>query len=264
MQDAQELGLQFERKLADFVEKDGAAVCGLEESLLRLQCAGKRSLFVAEEFAFDERRDERSAIDGNKRTIRKCSAEVHGAGDKFFSGSALAVDQDRRTRVFQPRDHAQDFLNTCRRSDDAVNSGFRIGALPQEFVFFDQADLFRHAAQEQAQFFERRKWLRDVVVSAQFHGLDGSLDRAVAGHQRDFSARKKLLYFFQKFEARHVWHDHVAEHHVHRLLFEQCQCGIAAFGLETDESQRFADGRANLRMLCSSSTISSGCAGLLC
>ena len=41
-------------------------------------------------------------------------------------------------------------------------------------------------------------------------------------------------------------HDHVAEDHVNRLLFEQGQGGIAALGFEADEAQSFAHGHAEL------------------
>ena len=41
-------------------------------------------------------------------------------------------------------------------------------------------------------------------------------------------------------------HDHVAKDHVNRLLFEQGQRGFAAIGFETDESQSFAHGDAEL------------------
>ena len=150
LQYAQQFGLQFQRQFADFVEKDRAAIGGLEQSLLRFQGSGECSLFIAEEFAFDQRGHERSAIDGDKGTVGESSAEMHGAGYQFFAGPAFAVDEDRRARVFQPRNHAQHFLNLGGRADDAVDRGFRIRTLTKKFVFLDQADLFRHAAQETA------------------------------------------------------------------------------------------------------------------
>ncbi len=130
--------------------------------------------------------------------------------------------------------------------DDAVDCGFGIHPLAQEFVFLDQANFFRHAAQKQTQFFEWRKRLGDVVVSAQPHGLHGSFDGAVSGHEGDFGARQKFLYSFEEFESRHVRHHHVTQDHVHRLLFEQGQRGFAAIRFETDEAQGFAHGHAEL------------------
>ena len=201
LQDAQQLGLQFQRQFADFVEEDCAAIGGLKQSLLRFQRSGEGSLFVAEQLAFDQRGHQRSAVDRDERTVGKGSAEVHGAGDQFLAGSAFAVDEHWSPRIFQARDHAQHVLNLGGRSDDAVHRGFRVHALAQKLVFFDQADFFRHAPQEQTQFLQRRERLGDVVVGAELHGLDSGFDRAVAGHQRDFGARQKLLYLLQKLQA---------------------------------------------------------------
>ena len=66
----------------------------------------------------------------------------------------------------------------------------------------------------------------------------------MSGHQRDFGARQKFLHLLQKFQARHVRHHHVAENHVHRLLFEQGQRRFAAFRFQADETQGLAHGDA--------------------
>ena len=213
---------------------------------MRFQSAGEGSFFVAEEFAFNQRGHERSAIDGDEGTVREGAAEMNGAGDKLFAGTAFAGDKYSGARVFKTRGHAQHFLNLGGGTDDAMHGGLGIHALAQEFVFLDQADFLRHAAQKQPKFFEWRKRLGDVVVGAELHGLHCGLNRAVSGHERDFGAGQKFLDLLQKFEAGHVRHDHVAEDHVHRLLFEQGQRRLAALGFKADESQSFAHGDAEL------------------
>ena len=125
-----------------------------------------------------------------------------------------------------------------------MHRGFRIHALAQKFVFFHQANFVRHPSQKQAQFLQRREWLRDVVVGAQLHGLHGGFNGSMAGHERNLGARQKLFYLFQKLQPRHVRHHHVAEDHVHRLLFEKCQRRFPAFGFQADEAERLADGHA--------------------
>src|SRR5208283_2945909 len=149
LQHAQQLGLQLKRQFADFVEKNRTRVGGLKESLLGFQSAGKSSLFIAEEFALDQRGHKRSAIDGDERTIGEGSAEMYGAGDQFFSCAAFAGDKDGSPRVFKARRDPQHFLNLGRGSDNAVYSRLRIHALAQEFVFLDQADFLRHPPQKQ-------------------------------------------------------------------------------------------------------------------
>ena len=240
------MACELDRQLAHFVEENHAAVSRLEESLLGFQRAGEGSFFIAEEFALDQRGHQRAAIDGNKRASGKGTAKMNGARDELFSSTAFAGDEHGRACIFEARDHAQHFLNLRGRAHDAVGGGFRVHALAQEFVFLDQADFLRQSPQKEPQFFQRRKRFGDVVVRTQLHGLDGGFDGAVAGHERDFGARQKFLHLLQKFQARHVRHDHIGKNHVHRLLFEQGQGRLATIGFQTDEPQRFTHGDAEL------------------
>lgn len=67
---AQQLDLYVERKIADFVEKEGAAV-GIDElAAVLFARARKRSLLMAEENALDEIVGDRAAIDGDERLRR--------------------------------------------------------------------------------------------------------------------------------------------------------------------------------------------------
>src|ERR1700694_3119928 len=81
LEKAQELGLHLERKLAHLVKKNGSRVGRLQPSPLRTKGAGEGAFFVAEQFAFDEGGDERSAVDGNKGEVRHGASKVKGAGD---------------------------------------------------------------------------------------------------------------------------------------------------------------------------------------
>ncbi len=173
-----------------------------KQSRLRSQSAGEGAFFVAEQFAFDQRGDQRSAVHGHERTVGQSAAEMNGAGDQFLAGSAFAGNQDRSARVLEARDQAQHVLNFGGRTDDAVQGGFGFDAFAEKLILFDQADFFGHAAQEKAQFLERRKRLADVIVGAELHGLHGGFNRAVAGHDRDLDAGKKLLHLLQETRGR--------------------------------------------------------------
>ena len=169
---------------------------------------------------------------------------MQGAGHQLFAGSALAGNQDRGARVFEAGDEAQDVLNAGGIADDAVDGSLGFGAFAEIEIFFDEADLVGHAAQEEAQFVERSKGLGNVIVGAEFHGLDGGFDRSVAGHDGDFDAGVSALDLLQKFESGHARHDHVGEHHVDGLFLEQGEGGVAALGFEAEEAERLADGHA--------------------
>ena len=171
---------------------------------------------------------------------------MDGARHQFLAGTAFSRDQDRRVRVLQARDHAQHILDFGGRAHNSVQLGLGIHALAQEFVFFHQANFFRHAAQEEAQFFQRGKGFADVVVGAQLHGLHRGFHRSVAGHDRDLGAGQHLLHLFQEGEARHIGHHHVGKDDVRGLFFEQGQGRLSAVGLHADKPEGLAHGHAEL------------------
>ncbi len=189
LQDAQELGLHFQRKLADFIEKNCAAVGCLEEAGFGFQRAGEGAFLVAEEFAFHQRGNERAAIHGDEGHFRERAAKVNGARDEFLAGAAFAGDQHGGAGFFQARDHAQDVLNFGGGADDAVEIGDGVDALAQELIFGDEANFFGHALEELAQAFDAKR-LFDVIVGALAHGVHGGFDGTVAGHDGDFGARQ--------------------------------------------------------------------------
>ena len=71
LQDPQQLGLQFQRQIADLVEEQRPAVRQLEPALPRRDGAGERAALVAEQLAFDQRRRQRRAVDADQRRCRR-------------------------------------------------------------------------------------------------------------------------------------------------------------------------------------------------
>ena len=78
LQNAQQLGLQRQRHLADFVQKNRAAVRLFEQSDARVDGSGEGSLGVAEELGFEQMIGKRGAIDGDhsgrRPAARQCAA----------------------------------------------------------------------------------------------------------------------------------------------------------------------------------------------
>ena len=89
----QQLGLQFERHLADFVEEQRAAIGDLEPSTLPGQRARVRTLLAAEELAFDQRTGQRGAIDADQQPILALAALMHGFREEFLARARLATEQ---------------------------------------------------------------------------------------------------------------------------------------------------------------------------
>ncbi len=88
--------LRLRRKEGHFIQNQRAAV-GLDK-LADLGCEGARegALFVAEQFAVDDVRCDRLAVERDQRPLRAKAGAVDCAGDGFLARSGLADDQDRQ------------------------------------------------------------------------------------------------------------------------------------------------------------------------
>ena len=71
LQNAQKFRLEFQGKIADFIEKQGAAIRGLKASLAVGNGAGKSASLVPKEFAFQQRSRNRGAVNGNEGCCRR-------------------------------------------------------------------------------------------------------------------------------------------------------------------------------------------------
>ena len=93
LQDAEQFRLQFERHLADFVEKGDASLGRAKHAERTAQRTGERSPFVAEQLAFGKRRGQGRAVDRHERFRRSRAAEVQHASPDFLAGAGFAGDQ---------------------------------------------------------------------------------------------------------------------------------------------------------------------------
>ena len=94
----QQLGLAFERQLADFVEKQRAQVGLLEEADVVAVGAGERAGLVAEELALHEVGRDRGAVDRDHRPIGPRAGAVDRPGDQLLAGAAFAAHQHAARR----------------------------------------------------------------------------------------------------------------------------------------------------------------------
>jgi hypothetical protein len=85
-----------ERQFADFVEEQRAAGCRLDQTLLAVGGAGEGALFVAEQFAFEQRFGHPGAINCNERPLLAGAGLMDGAGDQLLAGAGFAEQQHRR------------------------------------------------------------------------------------------------------------------------------------------------------------------------
>src|SRR5438270_12862018 len=90
LEDAQKFGLEFERKIADLIEKHCATVRQLELAFLELMRAGKRSFFMPEELALQELLGETGAVDGDEGLQPSFAPIVDRPGEELLTGATFA------------------------------------------------------------------------------------------------------------------------------------------------------------------------------
>src|SRR5258708_15433345 len=93
VQDPQQLGLQGQRQIPDFVQEESASIGHFEPANFLRDGSGEGSLLVPEQFALQK-------IEGNGRAIQRhegasaAPAEiVNGAGYQLLAGSGFSQDQ---------------------------------------------------------------------------------------------------------------------------------------------------------------------------
>ena len=96
LQRAQQLRLQRQRHVADFVEEQRAAVGFAEFAGGAVAArAGVGAGAVAEQFGFDQAGRDRRAVDGDEGAVAARPAVMKGLGEDFLAGAGFALDQQR-------------------------------------------------------------------------------------------------------------------------------------------------------------------------
>jgi hypothetical protein len=76
LQHAEQLGLQLQGHLADFVKKHDSTLGCTKHAQAATQRTGKRTLLMAEQLTFRKRRGQRRAVHGDERLIASRSQAV--------------------------------------------------------------------------------------------------------------------------------------------------------------------------------------------
>ena len=95
LQDAQQLRLQRQRHLGDFIEQQRAALRLLELAGMRGVRAGEGAALVAEQHGFEHVLGNRGAVDGDEGLRGARRAAMDEAREHFLAGAGLADDQHR-------------------------------------------------------------------------------------------------------------------------------------------------------------------------
>ena len=119
LQEAQELRLQRDRKIADFVEEQRTAVGGLDLAQRLLGGPGERPLLVAEELALEQGVRNRRAVDRDEALFPARREIVQRPGEELLARPRFTEDQDRCGRRRDLLDRAADAQHRRITGDDA-------------------------------------------------------------------------------------------------------------------------------------------------
>ena len=132
LDDLEQLRLQRQRKVAELVEKQRAAVRGLEQPGLRLPCIGERPSLESEHLRFEKRLGDGGAVHVDERTAATRAGLVHRPREQPLPGARLALNQHRR--------HAVPLRRSIRQPCDLAAHG------PEGGTLSDDAGDLRHTA----------------------------------------------------------------------------------------------------------------------
>ena len=121
LQEAQQLDLHRQRHIADFVEKQRAAIGAFDPADILLHRAGEGPLLVAEELAFEQCLGDGGAVDRDERRRGAPAQLVDRLRQQLLAGAALAEQQYRnvgRRDLFDVAQHLQHFRAA---RDDSVD-----------------------------------------------------------------------------------------------------------------------------------------------
>ena len=212
LEQPQNLGLEAERHIADFVQKDGAAVGLLDFADPPVGGAGEGAFLIAEKFTLQKGIGNGDAVDYQKRFVVPQTVLVDCAGGQFLAGAGFTPDQHCGLRRGHPADAFVDVLHFRAAADDGLPPAF----------FRHTVEIHRGAHEfaggkglgDQQQHVRNVKRLQDIIVGPYLGGFNGRFRGAVGGHDdyRQFGVHgANPPIGFQAVDARqaHVQYDQV-------------------------------------------------------
>jgi hypothetical protein len=108
LQDPEQLRLQRQGNVSNFVEKQSPSVRHVETANFLGERSGESALFVSKKFAFEQVKRDGSTIQLHERAPAPWADIVNGAGDQLLTCTRLSEDQHRgigRCDSFHLREH---------------------------------------------------------------------------------------------------------------------------------------------------------------
>ncbi len=176
-QQAQELGLQRHRQIADLIEKQCAFAGALGITQMTFAGSRERARFMPEQFAFEKIGGDCRAIDGHERCA-PARYFVEEPGADFLAGPRLSGQQNGTVHV---SDQTEQLFKLPHRYRYAERTGAR--------RWGNRSQRILNPAQEVIHF----KRLGQVIRRAFPHQRDGLIDFAIGGHEQERRSPSVLL-----------------------------------------------------------------------
>jgi hypothetical protein len=140
LEDTQEFALEREGNLADFIEKERAAVGGRKASDPILDRSRKCPTDMAEKLALEEFLGHGRTVHTNQRLLRAQATTMNFVCDKLLAGPRLAGNEHGRVRRSDLIDLRTDQTDPVARTEDVAES-FRFIELTSQVLVLDRQPL---------------------------------------------------------------------------------------------------------------------------
>ena len=207
LQHAQQLGLDAQRQVGDFVEQEHASIGGFEEPGAIFHGPREGPPHMAEQLALEQRLDDGRTVHDDKGPRAAAPCPVDGPGCQLLPGAGLSRDERSPDERRQPRDGADEVTHRGASSHHPQRVGgvSRINGLVS--ALSDRGvDLAKQLINPPG--VER---LAQIVHRANLDRFDGGLDARESGHQHHLAAGIRLVdrtKHLQPIQVRHPEIDH--------------------------------------------------------
>jgi len=264
LEQAQDLGLDAQRHVADLVQEHGAAHALFDLADAPGAGAGEGALFIAEEFGLQQGVGDGHAVDDHEGLVRAGAVLPQGARHQLLTGAGLAADEHQGLGGRGAADGLEDVLHGAALAHQGVALGIVFEPLQKPLLKVDGHALARQSPGLQGLVDEPQDvWdvegLEDVVVGAELGGLDGRLGAAVGGHDDDRQVGHALAHALHGGDAGDAGHAHVHDHEVRGLAGDLVHAGLAGGGgahLEPVGLQDLAEALAQLGVVVNNQDLS--------
>src|SRR4029077_11327544 len=143
----------------------------------------ERALLVPEDLAFEERLGNRGAVDRNERKSGARAELMNRLRDELLAGPRLARDEHRRARRRRLLDDLVDLPHLGAVADERAERTMLAQLAPQRLHLAHRLEALDDLVEQDLQALNVDR-LREVVVRAFLHRLDGGLDGALRREQQ--------------------------------------------------------------------------------